>query len=79
MRLISNGNVGIGPVFSKILIGGDNQPQSLLRLNVENNLNAWLQITNQTETGQTANDGTRFGIPLEGFERERRVAALISV
>ncbi len=57
MRLIYNGNVGIGPVFSNTGL-----PASLLHLNRELSRATFIQLTNQNGTGQTANDGLRFGI-----------------
>jgi Chaperone of endosialidase len=62
MRMISNGNVGIGPVFSKIPTAGNLQPQSLLHLNTPSALSAWMQFSNQTSTGQAATDGIRIGL-----------------
>jgi hypothetical protein len=62
MRMIGNGNIGIGPVFY------DNaQPQNLLHVNNQTNLSAYLQITNATGTQQTANDGFHFGITGAGI------------
>ena len=59
MRLTGYGNVGIGPRFTN---APAMQPQSTLHINREDNFETWLQITNQTGTGQTLNDGFRIGI-----------------
>lgn len=69
MRMIPNGNVGLGPVFSD-----GNQPKSNYHMHNENSLSNWLQITNENLPGVTqsnfpaasgtvnANDGFRIGI-----------------
>jgi hypothetical protein len=62
MRMIYNGNVGIGPVFSKMPLLGTSQPQSMLHMNIDGNQSLWLQMTNQLGTGQSANDGIRLGM-----------------
>lgn len=51
------GTIGVGPVFSDAL-----PPQSRFHMNAEERMNNWFQISNQTGTGQTANDGLRVGI-----------------
>ncbi len=61
------GNVGIGPVFTSIAL-----PQSRLHINSEDDLETWFQITNQTGTGQTANDGFRVGILSNGVVNLRQ-------
>lgn len=67
MRLTPEGDVGIGPVFSNTT-----QPTSLLHLNRELTQQTWLQVTNQTGTGQTANDGLRMGITGTGTAHIRQ-------
>lgn len=54
MRMMPTGNVGIGPRFSNAA-----PPQSLLHINSPNNSLASLQLTTETGTGQSANDGFR--------------------
>lgn len=56
-RYTATGNIGFGPVFTNAA-----QPQSLLHLNRDGNNQTWFQITSQTGTGQTQNDGLRLGI-----------------
>lgn len=56
-RFSYNFNLGIGPAFTNIV-----PPNSLVHLNRDGNKETWLQITNQTGTGQTVTDGLRFGI-----------------
>jgi len=56
-RFTFDGNFGVGPVFTN-----NNQPTSLVHLNRSGNAQTWLQITNQNGTGQTVNDGLRFGV-----------------
>lgn len=51
------GTIGVGPVFTDAA-----PPQSRFHMNAEERMNNWLQISNQTGTGQTANDGLRIGI-----------------
>lgn len=67
MRMIPQGNIGVGPRFDNL-----NQPTSTYHQHQENNLSSWMQITNQmittgavTSPGPTAinpTDGFRFGI-----------------
>jgi hypothetical protein len=57
MRMNANGNIGMGPRFSNAA-----QPQSQLHINAENTAAAWLQVTNQSNTGQSATDGLRMGV-----------------
>jgi hypothetical protein len=52
------GHVGIGPMFSNSSL-----PQNRLHINAEDNLTTFLQISNESGTGQTANDGLRIGYP----------------
>lgn len=59
VRMIYNGNVGIGPVFDNPV---NQRPQSLLHMNREGNLTTYLQFSNQLGTGQQATDGLRVGI-----------------
>lgn len=54
MRMIDNGNIGMGPMFTNT-----NRPNSLLHMNREGNLATYLQISNTNGTGQTATDGLR--------------------
>jgi hypothetical protein len=56
MRLTPTGNVGVGPRFSNV-----NQPASLFHVNNNNFERSFIQITNQTGTGQTVNDGLHIG------------------
>ncbi|PKP38443.1 MAG: hypothetical protein CVT98_05065 [Bacteroidetes bacterium HGW-Bacteroidetes-15] len=51
------GTIGVGPVFTDAA-----PPQSRLHINAEERMNNWLQISNQTGTGQLASDGLRIGI-----------------
>ena len=51
------GHIGIGPLFNNTQL-----PQNRLHINAEDALPNYLQVTNQTSTGQTANDGFHFGI-----------------
>jgi hypothetical protein len=52
------GHVGIGPMFNDI-----NLPQNRLHINAEDNIQTFIQISNELGTGQGANDGLRFGYP----------------
>ncbi len=61
MRLTAIGNVGIGPRFNN-----NSQPQSQLHINGENAVPTYLEITNQSSTGQTAGDGFHIGIATNG-------------
>lgn len=62
MRMIGEGNVGIGPVFY------DNaQPTNMLHINADNSTPAFMQVTNKTPTGQTVNDGFHFGVTTTGM------------
>lgn len=67
------GYVGIGPVFTSTL------PQSRLHINSEDNLDTWLQITNQTGTEQTQTDGLRFGITSDGTVQIRQQEVLPTI
>ncbi|MDY0217193.1 MAG: tail fiber domain-containing protein [Bacteroidales bacterium] len=60
------GFVGIGPVFTTV------RPQSRLHINSEGNLETWLQISNQTGTGQTQTDGFRMGVTSNGTANLRQ-------
>ncbi|MBI3502669.1 MAG: hypothetical protein HY063_12835 [Bacteroidetes bacterium] len=55
------GHIGIGPLFTNAA-----GPQSRLHIHAEDALTTWMQISNEivgvNGTGQTATDGTRFGI-----------------
>lgn len=51
------GHVGIGPLFTNAL-----SPQSRLHLNSEDNLATFVQVTTQTGTNSTVNDGLRLGV-----------------
>lgn len=51
------GFIGIGPLFTNTFF-----PQSRMHMHSEDQLPTWLQITNETGTGQTAQDGLRLGI-----------------
>ncbi len=55
MRFTGYGNVGLGPRFSNT-----SQPQSQFHINTEDNIAAWLQISNQSG-GQLVGDGVRMG------------------
>lgn len=65
MRMIPDGNIGIGPRFNN-----SNNPKSQLHIHGNDNTATWMQITNQfvsTATNNvTANDGFRFGINSTG-------------
>jgi hypothetical protein len=62
MRINGDGNVGIGPVFY------DNaKMQNMLHINNDLTNPAYVQISNQTATGQTANDGFHLGITSTGI------------
>jgi hypothetical protein len=50
------GHVGIGPVFTNAL-----PPQNRLHINSEENIGAFVQISNASGTGQTNLDGFKFG------------------
>lgn len=65
-----NGNVGVGSVFTTAA-----QPQNLLHVNNTGNSVSILQITNQSGTGQTANDGLLVGYPTTnpGVNLEARI------
>ena len=60
-RFTYNGNIGFGPTF-----GADNSmyvaPQSLLHLSRDGKKETWLQITNESATGQKVDDGLRIGV-----------------
>ncbi|MCC7331634.1 MAG: tail fiber domain-containing protein, partial [Flavobacteriales bacterium] len=64
-RFTALGNMGLGPTF-----GEENPvyvaPQSLLHMSRDQQKDTWLQITNQTGTGQTIVDGLRVGITTTG-------------
>lgn len=53
------GYVGIGPVFTDIA-----PPQSRLHMNAEENLPVYMQISNQSGTGQAVSDGLHIGYDL---------------
>ena len=53
----ASGHIGIGPMFTQI-----NFPQSRVHMHSEDNLNTFLQISNNTSTGIGAADGIRLGI-----------------
>ncbi len=57
------GFVGIGPMFTNIQTS---RPQSRLHINSEGNLDTWIQVSNQTGTGQTMFDGFRMGLIQDG-------------
>jgi hypothetical protein len=63
-RYTAGGNIGFGPVFGDI---PTQVPMSLLHLNQSLNNQTFLQITNQSGTGQLENDGLRLGIANIGF------------
>ena len=56
-----NGNVGAGSVFTPAA-----QPQNLFHVNNTANNASFVQITNESGTGQTATDGLRIGLPATG-------------
>jgi hypothetical protein len=62
MRLTDIGNVGIGPRFSNVLT----TPQNMLHINNFASNPAYMQVSNEGATGQTANDGFHFGITNTG-------------
>lgn len=70
-RFTGEGNIGFGPTF-----GTDNAlyvtPQSLLHMSRDLSKPTWLQITNQSATGQGVNDGLRFGIESGGTANIRQ-------
>lgn len=65
MRMIPNGNIGVGPRFNNA-----NNPKSQLHIHGNDNTATWMQISNQfvsTGTNNVAdNDGFRFGINSSG-------------
>lgn len=77
-RFTALGNMGLGPTF-----GEDNPvyvvPQSLLHMSRDQQKDTWLQVTNQTGTGQTAADGLRIGITTTGTAhiRQQEILPLI--
>lgn len=61
MRMNGDGNIGVGPVFF------DNaKPQNMLHINNIGSNPAFLQISNQTGTGQTLADGFHIGVTATG-------------
>ncbi len=62
-RFTGTGEMGLGPTFG-VPQSHPNyvRPQSILHISEDDNLETWIQITNELRTNQTANDGLRLGI-----------------
>lgn len=62
-RFTPTGEFGLGPNFGYTF---DNaayiRPQSMFHMSTYQQQEAWMQVTNQTGTGETTNDGLRIGI-----------------
>jgi hypothetical protein len=62
-RFTPTGEFGLGPNFGHTF---DNtayvRPQSMLHMSSYQQQDAWMQVTNQTGTAETANDGLRIGV-----------------
>ncbi|HRN41280.1 MAG TPA: hypothetical protein PK649_04295, partial [Vicingus sp.] len=66
-RFTGNGELGLGNTFGLMQSGvGYIRPQSLLHMSLYQTSPVWLQMTNQTGTGQTVTDGLRIGITTTG-------------
>jgi hypothetical protein len=62
-RFTGSGEFGLGNTFGLVQSGvGYVRPQSLLHMSLFQSDQVWMQITNQLGTGQTIDDGLRFGI-----------------
>ncbi len=61
-RFTGDGNFGLGPTFGDPTINANTvRPASLFHMSRDRRKATWMQITNQLETEQTANDGFRIG------------------